>query len=118
MTDFGTIDTVALARRLEQGGDLEFWNVLTDQYFHGEFIPGSRRVPENQVADEVERLDLAKDAEIIVYCAGPSCPSSRNAARALAELGYSNVLAYEDGLEHWQQSGRPLERLEVATTSA
>ena len=46
-----------------------------------------------------------KDASIVVYCAGPTCPASRQAAEKLAAFGYTHVEAYEGGLEEWKQAG-------------
>ena len=111
MADIKIISTVELEQRLREGGKLEFWNVLTDEYFNGEMIPGSRRVPLERVGREARETNLAKDAEIIVYCAGPQCPQSGYAARKLEDLGYTNVKAYEGGLEEWKGLGREVERV-------
>ena len=116
MSAVKTISTTELDARLREGGDLEFWNVLTDEYFGGELIPGSRRVPLDRVGREAHESGLAKDAEVIVYCAGPHCPQSGYAAEKLQSLGYTNVLAYEGGLEEWKGAGRGVEG--VATTVA
>ena len=101
-----TIGTDALHQRLLAGDRLEFWNVLTDDYFKGEIIPGSRRVPLDRVGREAS--GLSKDAEIVVYCAGPSCPQSRLAAEKLGALGFDRVLAYEGGIEQWKSAGHPV----------
>jgi Rhodanese-related sulfurtransferase len=103
-----TISTEELKQRLEQGG-LEFWNVLTDEYFGGEMIPGSRRVPLDRVGREVRDANLSKETEFVVYCAGPKCPQSFMAAQKLEELGFTNVRAYEGGLEEWKNAGYEVE---------
>ena len=54
---------------------------------------------------EVQSTNLPKDAQIVVYCAGPTCPQSRLAAEKLLKLGYENVRAYEGGLEEWKAAG-------------
>ena len=100
-----TIETDELARALNGDVNLHVWNVLNDDYFKGEMIPGSRRVP---LADLKERLavsTLPKDAPVVVYCAGPHCPASREAAEAMTTLGYTNVTAFEGGLEDWKKRG-------------
>ena len=111
MTTVKTISTAELDERLRENRNLQFWNVLTDEYFHGEMIPGSRRVPLDQVGREAHETDLAKDAEVVVYCAGPKCPQSGYAAQKLGALGYTNVRAYEGGLEEWKGLGRAVERV-------
>lgn len=47
------ISTGELQALMKEDTDVEFWNVLTDEYFSGEMIPGSRRVPLDRVGREV-----------------------------------------------------------------
>jgi rhodanese-related sulfurtransferase len=117
MAKVQTISMKELQQRMQQGNSLHFWNVLTDEYFKGEMIPGSRRVPLDHIGREVSQELLPKDAEIVVYCGGPNCPQSTLAAQKLAEMGYSNVKAYEGGLEEWKKTGHRIERLEQAGTA-
>ena len=110
MTDVRTITTNELRQRLDQGPNLEFWNILTDKWFTGEMIPGSRRMPLDTI--EHNATAIPKDAEIIAYCGGPRCPQSTQAAQKLTELGYTNVRAFEEGLEGWKAAGYSTERAE------
>jgi rhodanese-related sulfurtransferase len=100
-----TITTDALAQRANDDVGLHLWNVLTDDYFEGELIPGSRRVPVDRLGEALRRSSLSKDAAVVVYCAGPACPQSRQAAEKLAAFGYPRVAVYEGGLEAWKQAG-------------
>ena len=109
MSAVKTISTTELDAKLRENGKLQFWNVLTDEYFNGELIPGSRRVPLDRVGREAHEAGLAKDAEVVVYCAGPHCPQSVYAAEKLQALGYTNVRAYEGGLEEWKALGRQVD---------
>ncbi len=52
-----------------------------------------------------------KDEPIVTYCGGVNCPSSKQAAEKLASLGYTNVLAFEGGLQEWTEAGYPLVKL-------
>jgi rhodanese-related sulfurtransferase len=113
MTDVRTITTDDLRQRLDQGTNLEFWNVLTDKWFTGGMIPGSRRMP----LDAIEHTSVPKDAEIITYCGGPSCPQSKQAAQKLGELGYTNVRAFEEGLEGWKAAGHSIEKPEPVSAA-
>jgi rhodanese-related sulfurtransferase len=116
MATVKTISTQKLQERLEQGNSPNFWNVLTDGYFKGEMIPGSRRVPLDTIGREVSEAK-SKDEEIIVYCGGPKCPQSLQAAQKLMDLGYTNVKAYEGGLEEWKNAGNKIDRLEQASAA-
>jgi rhodanese-related sulfurtransferase len=110
MTDVRTITTEGLRQRLDEETNLEFWNVLTDTWFTGEMIPGSRRVPLDTI--EHSTAGIPKDVEIITYCGGPKCPQSTQAAQKLAELGYTNVRAFEGGLEGWRAAGHSIDKPE------
>ena len=88
-TTIATISTEQLAQRFNDDVGVHVWNVLTDEWFKGELIPGSRRVPGDRIGEAVRRSTLAKDASIVVYCAGPTCPASRQAAEKLAAFGFT-----------------------------
>ena len=106
MNDIRTMSTVELREGLDRDNGLHVLNVQTDQYFAGELIPGSRRLPLDAIQPGV--LDLAKDAEIVTYCAGPACSQSTEAALKLAELGYTNVRTYPDGVQGWKAAGNEI----------
>ena len=100
--------TAELIDRLHDTAGFHFWNVLTDDYFQGELIPGSRRVPLDVVVKTARGEGVARDAEIVVYCSGPGCPQSSLAGEKLTKAGYTNVRVYEGGLQEWKEAGRPL----------
>jgi rhodanese-related sulfurtransferase len=106
MNDIRTLNTVELREGLDRDSGLHVLNVQTDQYFAGELIPGSRRVPLDAIRPGA--LDLATDAAIVTYCAGPACSQSTEAALKLAELGYTNVRTYPDGLQGWKAAGNEI----------
>lgn len=105
MTAVATITTAELDLRVRQGGAFQFWNVLPDEIFTGELIPGSLRVPIDHIGREVAKLGLPKGAEFVVYCKDVECPLSGLAAEKLRAFGYINVRAYEGGLKAWKAEG-------------
>lgn len=115
MSDFETTTAADLQERLAEGEIPHFWNVLTDDYFGGEIIPGSRRVPVDTVVREAKSLGLTPEAEIVVYCSGPDCPQSTAAAEKLAASGFENVRAFEGGLSAWKEAGQPVRAVAEAT---
>ena len=104
----GSITLAELTTELRDGTIDEFWNVLTDKYFTGEFIPGSRRVPLDRVGRELAATELPRAARIVVYCAGPFCPQSHQAVEKLRAFGYTDVRSYDGGLQEWKDSGRAI----------
>ena len=109
MTNVRTLSTEDLRQRLGEGNGLQLWNVQTDQFFSGELIPTSRRVPLDTLEQHAARI--GKDVPIVTYCGGPQCPQSREAAQKLAAIGFTDVHIYTDGLEGWKTGG-----LEVVQT--
>jgi rhodanese-related sulfurtransferase len=100
-----TIESEELVQAMDGDVNLHVWNVLNDDYFKGEMIPGSRRVPLAELKQKLAASTLPKDAPVVVYCAGTHCPSSREAAEAMTSLGYTNVTAFEGGIQDWKKRG-------------
>jgi rhodanese-related sulfurtransferase len=117
MSNVHIITLDQLVARQREGGVAELWNVLTDDYFTGEMIPGSRRVPLDRIGRAVAASPLPLDTEIVTYCSGPGCPQSKAAAEKLTALGFTNVRAFEGGLEAWKASGRTVEPAGMAAAA-
>jgi len=67
-------------------------------------IPGSVFIPRGNLETQVEGKLSAKDAQLVVYCAGGA--RSAFAAKTLAELGYSDVVSMSGGFNQWKNEGR------------
>lgn len=112
------IGTTELRQRVDAGPIEHFWNVVVDEYYTGELIPGSRHVPLSRVGQEARRLGIPTDAEIVVYCNSPKCPkNSAQAAEKLEAFGYTNVLVFKGGLEEWKAASLPVERDPAAAST-
>ena len=55
-------------------------------------------------------LPAQKDALIVAYCGGPQCGAYKQAAKAVAALGYENVRHFSQGISGWKQAGEMTER--------
>ena len=102
MSNGTTLTTDELDRRLHQRGAFIFWNVLTEEYFSGELIPGSLWVPVDTVGREAKRLGLSPDAEIVVEADPPLLRTAllnllENAAKYSPSGSQVHVLAENDG---------------------
>lgn len=106
---YRSIDREEVRRHLDgKRKDFHLWNVLEKGSFRPEdTIPGSTWVPLSEVPGRVKELGVRKEDEIITYCAGPACDASKKAAAKLCSMGYTNVSAYEGGLEDWAAGGLP-----------
>lgn len=74
--------------------------------YEGEIEGTDEFVPFDEIETNLDKFPADKDARIIVYCRSGSM--SAQAARALVELGYSDVWNVDGGMIAWQNSGRPL----------
>jgi rhodanese-related sulfurtransferase len=91
------------------GGSVVVVEALPSTYFESGHLPGAKNLPLDQIEVLAPSLMPNKVADVVTYCAGPSCPNSKLAAQRLEALGYCNVRAYEGGKEDWVEAGLPLE---------
>lgn len=52
--------------------------------------------------DLAANLPADKSTLIVAYCGGPKCGAWKQAAKAVADLGYTNVAHYSAGLSGWK----------------
>jgi rhodanese-related sulfurtransferase len=103
------IDTDTLRRKIENGDGLVLVDALSVISYAGSHLPGAINMPPERVDDLAPRRIPDLGQEIVVYCAGPTCTSSVEAAERLVELGYGNVCHYPGGKREWIDAGLPLE---------
>jgi molybdopterin/thiamine biosynthesis adenylyltransferase/rhodanese-related sulfurtransferase len=83
-----------------------------DEWMEG-FIPGARWIPRGFLELRIEEQVPEKSSEVVLYCAGGT--RSALAARALGEMGYSNVSSMAGGFTAWKRAGLPFDRPYVMT---
>jgi sulfur-carrier protein adenylyltransferase/sulfurtransferase len=74
-----------------------------DEYDQGALL-NALHIPRGHLEAQIEGKVLAKDAPIVVYCAGGV--RSAFAAKTLGELGYTNVVSMAGGFGRWKDEGR------------
>ena len=82
---------------------------LPAAYYERGHLPGARNLPHDQVRALAATVVPEKGAEIVVYCASPTCQNSHVAAGVLSALGYRNVRVFRGGKQEWEESGLALE---------
>lgn len=55
-------------------------------------------------------LPADKGALVVAYCGSAQCPAWKQAAAAVAKLGYTNVKHYTGGLSGWKEAGGKLQQ--------
>jgi rhodanese-related sulfurtransferase len=61
---------------------------------------------ENELA---KLLPADKNTLVVAYCGSPQCNAWKQAAKAVAALGYTNVKHYTGGLAGWKEAGGKLQ---------
>lgn len=92
----------------EDDENLKIVDVLGEEQFEKEHVPGAINIPYERIANEaLDRFD--KDDRIVVYCKNKACTASPEAAEKLDDLGFKHVYDFENGIEGWKSSGREAE---------
>lgn len=102
-----TISAADLKADLEGDHPPVLINTLPRAAYEARHIPGSISVPTDDI-EQVESLVPNKDAYIVVYCANADCDASPTAAHMLEEMGYTNVVDFDEGYAGWRRAGHPL----------
>jgi len=89
------------------GQEFVLVDVLPAENYEKEHIEGAISLPVDAVKEKAVSL-LPKDGRIVVYCASASCLASTQAAQALIELGFTDVLDFKGGLREYKESNLPL----------
>ena len=72
------------------------------------YIPGS--IPWSVKEGRGDRLEVPRDAEVVVYCACPNEESAALVAKRLKQAGFRHVRPLYGGIDAWVAAGLPLER--------
>lgn len=103
-----TISADELSRMKSSGEDFVLVDVLDQEHFEDEHVPGAINIPYDEIASEaLDRFD--KDQTIVVYCKNEACTASPEAAEKLDKLGFKNVKDFEAGTEGWNEAGNETE---------
>ena len=90
-------------------GTVTVVDALGGDYYAKQHLPGAVALAPGQVDAMASSVLSDRDAAIVTYCTGPSCPNSGQVADRLTALGYANVRKYREGIEDWTAAGLPTE---------
>jgi rhodanese-related sulfurtransferase len=103
-----TITRDELATRLTDPR-LVLLEALPQRYYADGHLPGARWFPHDRAKELAAIAAPRKGDPIVVYCASATCQNSHVAAKALADLGYTDVRVYAGGKADWVDAGLPVE---------
>ena len=113
-----TLTTRRLNEMRQGEANFELINVLPQDNFEKQHIPGSKNIPatDDAFVQKVEQAVGDKDRDVVVYCANESCDMSPKAAKKLESAGFKSVYDYEGGTKAWREAGLPIEGTESKQT--
>lgn len=97
-----------LKKKMDKGEDF----ILLDNRSFGEYqekhIPGASSMPLSEIDKKYQ--ELSKDKEIITYCHGWHCNTSKIAAQKLKDYGFEKVRILDGTVSDWEKRGWPIEK--------
>lgn len=106
-----------LKQRKDRKDDFVLINILPEEQFESEHIPGSHNVPATSTdfVKQVENLAGSKSRPVVLYGTGTESQSTPPVTRKLTEAGFTNVSHFAGGMKAWRQAGY---EVEAARTTA
>lgn len=104
-----TITLTEIRERTGRGDRLAVAEVLPLASYASGHIPGAVHLPLDGFDAAAARALPDRDADVVVYCSGPTCRNSHLAAEKLAALGYRSVRVFAGGKAEWRDAALPLE---------
>ena len=119
-TPVKTLRAQDLKQMMDQKKDLLVLNVLSQNEYEKEHIPGSENIP-NEAPDfttRVERLAGSKTRPMVVHCASTKCPASTEAVNKLTAAGFTNVTEFPGGMDEWKTMGGKVQSMSTEPAHA
>ena len=91
--------TVEEAKEIIEAGNVILVDVRTQEEYNEKHIDGAILIPNETITDSQPAELPDKDADILVYCR--SGKRSSEAAKKLADMGYTNVYNMLGGTNEW-----------------
>jgi len=104
--DYPILTTVKLKEMLDEGkGGFFLIDTRSVPEFEEAHIKGAINIPEKSFKENAEKILTDKEALLIMYCSGIKCGKSKRTAKVANEMGYNNIMIYDDGFPVWEEKG-------------
>ncbi|NLI78271.1 MAG: rhodanese-like domain-containing protein [Candidatus Riflebacteria bacterium] len=106
----GLVNTPGLLALIKSRVPMAVFDARAPKWDDGNRIPGARWLSPTSTPAEIRKHVKSQDQLIVTYCAGFTCPASKQLSEHLKRLGYTNVLEYPEGIAGWAKAGLPVEK--------
>lgn len=106
----GLVNTPGLLALVKSRAPMAVFDARAPEWDDGNRIPGARWLSPTSTPAEIRKHVKSQDQLIVTYCAGFTCPASKQLSEHLKKLGYTNVLEYPEGIAGWVKAGLPVEK--------
>ena len=105
------LSTQELKQWIDDKNDFVLLDVLAAESYQARHVPTAKSVPvgDSDFTEKAQALIPDKDTPVVAYCSSSQCGASPRAAGMLADVGYTSVYHYKDGLAGWQNAGYAFE---------
>jgi rhodanese-related sulfurtransferase len=107
-TGYPVIATDELKTLLDEGAAMTVIDARNPEEYQEVHIKGAINIPEKKFSEYTGQLPPDKAARLVFYCNGVKCGKSKKAAKKAAELGYTDILVYAEGMPVWEEQGLPI----------
>ncbi len=97
------MSSTELFSKMEEDKNIVVIDVLPNDEFEKEHIPGAINIPLEALADKAKQFK--KNQRIVVYGSTHTDESSNKAAELLESLGFRKVSDFDGGVHAWKQAG-------------
>ena len=92
---------------MTRGDPYHLYDARPAKPFGAGHVPGAKSAfPKD--ADFLAKLPAEKDALLVFYCGGPTCPFTGVAVKTAQEAGYTNLKGFQAGLPGWKKARLPV----------
>jgi len=105
------LDATELQRRLREDRALALIDVLPEEFFNAQHLPGARRASVYEVTflDQIKNLGLQPGGTLVLYGAGRGSLDSAVAAQKLQRAGFTRLFDFSGGRAAWAEAGGSFE---------
>ncbi len=101
------IDVKQLLAIMTGGGEYHLFDARPGKRFGAGYVPGAKSAFPND-EDFLGKLPADRNALLVFYCGGPTCPFTGVAVKKAQAAGYTNLKGFQDGLPGWKKAKLPV----------